>query len=100
MESTLLTAKLYFSRARPALVPRPRLVERLQVGLRGPLTLVAAPAGSAPGLRRDLLLQLHSPEPRCSEALLTPLINALNEHPRDFLLPLHGALRPGTTIGG
>ena len=46
MPAALLTTKLFFPPARPALVPRPRLVERLQAGLRGPLTLISAPAGS------------------------------------------------------
>jgi LuxR family maltose regulon positive regulatory protein len=32
--------------ARQVLVPRPRLVEKLQNGLQGPLTLLSAPAGS------------------------------------------------------
>jgi LuxR family transcriptional regulator, maltose regulon positive regulatory protein len=41
----LLTTKLTIPQARPVLVPRPRLTERLHAGLRGPLTLVAAPAG-------------------------------------------------------
>jgi len=42
---TLLTTKLYFPPVRPNLVSRPRLVEMLNEGLRGPLTLIAAPAG-------------------------------------------------------
>jgi LuxR family transcriptional regulator, maltose regulon positive regulatory protein len=45
MQSSLLTTKLYFPPARPALVPRSRLVERLEKGLSGPLTLISAPAG-------------------------------------------------------
>jgi len=43
--NTLLTTKLYFPPVHPNLVPRPRLVQRLGEGLRGPLTLIAAPAG-------------------------------------------------------
>jgi LuxR family maltose regulon positive regulatory protein len=46
MQTALLTTKLYFPPPRPALVPRQRLIEHLQNGLRGPLTLVSAPAGS------------------------------------------------------
>src|SRR5207248_3530073 len=42
----LLTTKLTIPQARPVLVPRPHLTDRLHAGLRGPLTLVAAPAGS------------------------------------------------------
>lgn len=45
MAISLLTTKLYFPSARPNLVPRPRLVERLNVGLKGPLTLISAPPG-------------------------------------------------------
>ena len=42
---TLLTTKLYVPPPRTNLVARPRLVERLQTGLAGKLTLIAAPAG-------------------------------------------------------
>jgi LuxR family maltose regulon positive regulatory protein len=41
----LLTTKLYIPPVRPELVPRPRLVERLNAGLDGKLTLISAPAG-------------------------------------------------------
>ncbi len=43
--TSLLTTKLNVPPARAQLVIRPRLLERLEVGLRGKLTLVAAPAG-------------------------------------------------------
>jgi len=46
MQTDLLSTKLFFPPPRPSLVARPRLVERLQTGLRGPLTLISAPAGS------------------------------------------------------
>ncbi|HXT37201.1 MAG TPA: helix-turn-helix domain-containing protein, partial [Chloroflexota bacterium] len=42
----LLATKLAIPSARAALIPRPRLVYRLQTGLQGPLTLLSAPAGS------------------------------------------------------
>ena len=46
----LLTTKLYIPPVRPGLVPRPRLVERLNAGTRSGrtpgVTLVSAPAGS------------------------------------------------------
>jgi len=45
MSTPLLTTKLYVPPARPGLVPRRRLIERLNVGLRRRLTLVSAPAG-------------------------------------------------------
>jgi LuxR family transcriptional regulator, maltose regulon positive regulatory protein len=41
----ILTTKLYVPRTRLVLVPRPRLTERLNAGLSGRLTLLAAPAG-------------------------------------------------------
>ncbi len=47
MTTLLLTTKLYTPPARSNCVPRPRLIERLNAGLRGAckLTLISAPAG-------------------------------------------------------
>jgi LuxR family maltose regulon positive regulatory protein len=45
MAVSLLTTKLFFPPVRHGYVPRPRLIERLRAGLRGPLTLLSAPAG-------------------------------------------------------
>jgi len=45
MSSDLLQTKLYAPRTRPFLVPRPRLIETLNAGLGGKLTLISAPAG-------------------------------------------------------
>ena len=47
MTTPLLTTKLYIPPLRPELVPRPRLIERLNTGLRSgrKLTLISAPAG-------------------------------------------------------
>jgi LuxR family maltose regulon positive regulatory protein len=42
----LVTTKLAIPAARASLVARPHLVDRLQAGLEGPLTLLTAPAGS------------------------------------------------------
>lgn len=42
----LLATKLYFPVLRSNLVNRPRLIGELDSGLRGPLTLISAPAGS------------------------------------------------------
>ena len=42
---TLLATKFYFPAIRNSFVPRPHLLERLDTGLQGPLTLIAAPAG-------------------------------------------------------
>jgi len=41
----LIQTKLHLPFTRPGLVPRPRLQEQIARGLRGPLTLVVAPAG-------------------------------------------------------
>jgi LuxR family maltose regulon positive regulatory protein len=41
----LLSTKLFIPRPRSTLVARPRLMTRLEAGLRGPLTVLAAPAG-------------------------------------------------------
>lgn len=45
METPLLQTKLYIPPARPELVPRPHLIERLNEGLHRKLTLISAPAG-------------------------------------------------------
>jgi LuxR family maltose regulon positive regulatory protein len=45
MTTPLLTTKLYIPPVRPELVPRPRLIERLNAGLYRKLTLISAPAG-------------------------------------------------------
>src|SRR5438445_13271435 len=45
MSTSILATKLYIPRLRPNVVLRPRLLERLNEGLHGKLTLIAAPAG-------------------------------------------------------
>lgn len=45
MSSSILSTKLYFPPARTNLVPRPRLIEQLNIGLKKPLTMISAPAG-------------------------------------------------------
>jgi len=45
METPLLKTKLYIPPPRHDLVPRPRLIERLNAGLHRKLTLISAPAG-------------------------------------------------------
>ena len=45
MATPILTTKPYVPPVRPELVPRPRLIEQLNVGLHRKLTLVSAPAG-------------------------------------------------------
>lgn len=45
MTAALLSTKLHVPSTRPALVPRPRVTERLSMGMAGKLTLITAPAG-------------------------------------------------------
>jgi LuxR family maltose regulon positive regulatory protein len=45
MTTPLLKTKTYLPHIRPRLVPRPRLIERLNAGLGRKLTLISAPAG-------------------------------------------------------
>lgn len=45
MFNPILATKLYIPPSRPDLVPRPRLIERLNEGLARKLTLISAPAG-------------------------------------------------------
>ena len=44
-QHSLLATKLYVPPTRPELVSRPRLLERLNAGLDGKLTVISAPAG-------------------------------------------------------
>jgi LuxR family maltose regulon positive regulatory protein len=44
-EAPLLRTKLYIPSPRPELVSRPRLIERLNAGIHGKLTVISAPAG-------------------------------------------------------
>ena len=45
MSTALLTTRLHIPPLRSKRVPRPRLIERLNVGLQRKLTLISAPAG-------------------------------------------------------
>lgn len=45
MPTPILATKLYIPPARPQLVPRPRLIQRLNEGQDRKLTLISAPAG-------------------------------------------------------
>ncbi len=45
MSTPILTTKLYIPAARSKVVRRPRLIERLNAGLQGKLTIISAPAG-------------------------------------------------------
>jgi LuxR family maltose regulon positive regulatory protein len=61
----LLSTKLHIPRTRPGRVSRPRLMERLDAGLSGKLTLVSAPAGfGKTTLLADWAAQLRCGSPR------------------------------------
>ena len=45
MPTPILATKLYVPQPQPGVVPRPRLIERLNEGLQRRLTLISAPAG-------------------------------------------------------
>jgi LuxR family transcriptional regulator, maltose regulon positive regulatory protein len=45
MPARLLAVKFFIPSPRPALIERPRLLERFSAGLAHPLTLISAPAG-------------------------------------------------------
>src|SRR5579859_5139193 len=45
MSTPVLVTKLFVPRPRPNVVPRPRLIERLNDSLHGSLSLISAPAG-------------------------------------------------------
>lgn len=73
----LVATKLTIPPARSTLIPRPHLLERLQVGLRGALTLLSAPAGSG----KTTLLSAWRATP---EGQVTPLAwVALDEEDND-----------------
>ncbi len=62
MATPLLSTKLYIPPARLGLVPRSRLIERLNNGLPGKLTLISAPAGFG---KTTLLSEWIPHSPRC-----------------------------------
>ena len=88
MSMPLLTTKLYFPPARPSLVPRPRLVARLQAGLQGPLTLLSAPAGSG----KTMLLSEWRLGPGAGMPVAWLTLDAGDNHPVTFLQYLCAAL--------
>src|SRR5215211_4432971 len=97
MATTLLTTKLYVPHVLPAFVPRPRITERLSVGLAGKLTLITAPAGFGkttavsawlvPEAGAIRLALQEAPTPPI-EAVLTTLINTLSHVSRQIVLVL------------
>jgi LuxR family maltose regulon positive regulatory protein len=94
MTTPLLTTKLYFPTARASLVARPRLVERLQAGLQGPLTLLSAPAGSG----KTMLLSEWRLGPGAGVPVAWLTLDAGDNNPLQFLQYLCAAfntVQPG-----
>lgn len=85
---TLLTTKFYIPPVRLNLVSRPRLLERLSQGLRGPLTLIAAPAGYG---KTTLMGEWRAGKGRRTPAAWLSLEDSDND-PRRFWLYLVSAL--------
>ncbi|HEU5103018.1 MAG TPA: LuxR C-terminal-related transcriptional regulator [Roseiflexaceae bacterium] len=107
----LLSTRLYLPRPRGALVPRPRLLARLEAGLALPLTLIAAPAGFG---KTTLLAQglgvgnwgmggtspnSHPPTPTPRSVAWLSLDDADND-PNTFLRYLIAALRTVVPAAG
>jgi ATP/maltotriose-dependent transcriptional regulator MalT len=92
--SPLLSIKLHFPAARDNLIPRPRLFERFEAGIRGPLTLISAPAGFG---KTTLLSEWHAGNGRFYPAAWLSL-DAGDNDPQRFLVYLTAALetiKPG-----
>ncbi|MDQ3249605.1 MAG: helix-turn-helix transcriptional regulator, partial [Chloroflexota bacterium] len=69
MSTPILATKLYIPSPRPKAVPRPRLIERLNAGLHGKLTLISAPAGFG----KTTLVSAWLAAPSGTQAVLDPL---------------------------
>ena len=88
----LLTTKLYIPHTRPELVPRPRLIERLNDGLRCKLTLISAPAGfGKTTLVSEWVAGCERPEPKVRVAWLS--LDEGDNDPTRFLTYLVAALQ-------
>ena len=84
MPETLLTTKFFIPTSRPQLVPRPRLIEKLNGGLHRKLTLISAPAGfGKTTLLAEWLKNLGEGGEKQSDVLSAWL--ALNESDNDLI---------------
>jgi LuxR family maltose regulon positive regulatory protein len=90
-----ISTKLYIPPFRSDLVPRPRLTDKLEAGLRGKLTLVSAPAGYG---KTTLVTEWLDK----AEHLVTWLsLDEGDNDPKRFLVYLIAALRQvNQSIGG
>ena len=86
----ILATKLYMSQVRAELVPRPRLLTRLEAGLAGPLTLLAAPAGFG---KTTLLGEWLSHQEHSNRQVAWLALDAGDSDPLRFLRYLIAALQ-------
>jgi LuxR family maltose regulon positive regulatory protein len=94
MSTVLLKTKLHVPAARPELVPRPHLIDRLNEGLRRKLTLVAAPAGYG----KTTLLS--SWAARCGQPVAWLSIDDRDNEPTRFLSYLIAAVQTVEALPG
>lgn len=97
MLSPLLTTKLYPPQMRPALVSRPRLIQRLADGLKRPLTLVAAPAGFG---KSTLVAEWRATEAGRAAGLAWVSLDPGDNDPARFWGYVMGALRTLPPLAG
>jgi LuxR family maltose regulon positive regulatory protein len=96
MSNPLLSTKLYIPPTRPDLVPRKRLIEQLNAGLAGRITLISAPAGFGKTSILSAWLQEHS-----NSAAWLSLDSEDNDHSRfwQYLIAAIQALHPSVGEG-
>src|SRR5437588_7393758 len=87
MSTPILLTKLYQPPQRPTVVPRPRLLARLNAGLHRKLTLIAAPAGFG----KTTLVSAWVAG--CARPVAWLSLDAGDNDPARFLTYLVGALR-------
>ena len=90
MVDPLLETKLHIPKRRPAVVPRPRLMERLDQGAKGTLTLVSAPAGSG---KTTLLAEWVGRTPAGKQPAAWVSLDQSDNHPALFWAYFITALR-------
>src|SRR6476660_6119896 len=87
-ENSILVTKLYFPQLRFQLVSRPRLVEKVEQGLKRRLTLLSASAGHG---KTTLLSEWHQARPHQAVAWLS--LDAGDNDPARFLAYVEAALK-------
>ncbi len=91
--SPLLETKLYVPRSRRGLVPRPRLIERLDRGTASKLTLVSAPAGFGKTTMLTEWLAAGSARPAAARRVAWLSLDRADNDPASFWTYVIAALR-------